>query len=58
MAANRTRLEEIELTRPAGAEEHELTGTNYERKYRKENRPIFSLAVRKRSDRCAGKHRD
>ncbi len=42
-------LEEIEFQRPAGAREGELTGTNYERKYVKENRPIYTLAFRKRA---------
>jgi tRNA (guanine-N7-)-methyltransferase len=43
------RLEEIEFPRPAGAREGELTGTNYERKYVKEDRPIYTLALRKRA---------
>jgi tRNA (guanine-N7-)-methyltransferase len=43
------RLEEIEFPRPAGARETELTGTNYERKYVKANRPIYTLALRKRA---------
>jgi len=41
------RLERIEFERPAGAREGELTGTNYERKYVKQSRPIYVLAVRK-----------
>jgi tRNA (guanine-N7-)-methyltransferase len=41
-------LEEIEFQRPAGAREGERTGTNYERKYVKENRRIYTLAFRKR----------
>jgi tRNA (guanine-N7-)-methyltransferase len=48
-SALRSELEEIEFTRPAGAEEGELTGTNYERKYIKDRRTIFTLALRKRS---------
>lgn len=40
-------LEEIEFPRPAGAREGELTGTNYERKYLKDGRPVYTLAVRK-----------
>ena len=40
-------LEEIEFPRPAGAREDELTGTNYERKYLKDGRPVHVLAVRK-----------
>jgi tRNA (guanine-N7-)-methyltransferase len=42
-------LEPIEFQRPAGAREGELTGTNYERKYVKEDRPIHTLALRKRA---------
>jgi tRNA (guanine-N7-)-methyltransferase len=42
-------LEEIEFQRPAGAQGNELTGTNYERKYIKDNRPIYALAFRKRT---------
>ncbi|MBN1510338.1 MAG: tRNA (guanosine(46)-N7)-methyltransferase TrmB [Sedimentisphaerales bacterium] len=41
------RLEEIEFPRPAGAREGELTGTNYERKYIKDGRPVYSIALRK-----------
>jgi len=43
------KLREIEFQRPAGARENELTGTNYERKYVKESRPIYTLAFRKRA---------
>jgi len=43
------RLEEIEFQRPAGAREAELTGTNYERKYVKQSRPIYTAAFRKRA---------
>jgi len=46
-AAYRTKLEEIEFVRPAGAAEGEWTGTNYERKYLKDNRSIHTLALRK-----------
>jgi tRNA (guanine-N7-)-methyltransferase len=42
------KLEEIEFERPAGAREGELTGTNYERKYVKQSRPIYTAAFRKR----------
>ena len=42
------KLEEIEFQRPAGAREGELTGTNYERKYVKQSRPIYTAAFRKR----------
>jgi tRNA (guanine-N7-)-methyltransferase len=46
MAAEK-RLEEIEFLPAAGADKGEWLGTNFERKYRKENRPIYTLAVRK-----------
>ncbi len=41
-------LQEIEFTHPAGARAGELTGTNYERKYVKQSRPIYTAAFRKR----------
>jgi tRNA (guanine-N7-)-methyltransferase len=41
-------LQEIEFERPAGAREGEWTGTNYERKYVKQSRPIYAIAFRKR----------
>lgn len=44
----RNELEEIEFIRPAGAEEGELTGTNFERKYIRDKRTIRTLALRKR----------
>jgi tRNA (guanine-N7-)-methyltransferase len=44
---NRGKFEEIEFLPTAGAEFSERTGTNYERKYLKEQRPIYTLAVRK-----------
>ncbi|HIJ53307.1 MAG TPA: tRNA (guanosine(46)-N7)-methyltransferase TrmB [Planctomycetes bacterium] len=40
-------LEEIEFVRPAGAEVGEWVGTNFERKYLKQDIPIYTLAVRK-----------
>jgi tRNA (guanine-N7-)-methyltransferase len=49
-AASRSALEPMEFVRPAGAAEGELTGTNYERKYIKDGRPIYILALRKRRD--------
>jgi tRNA (guanine-N7-)-methyltransferase len=49
MAGFSDRLQEIEFPRPAGARDNELTGTNYERKYVKTNRPIYTLALRKRT---------
>lgn len=42
-----TGFEEIEFLPAAGADIGEWLGTNFERKYRKENRPIYTLAVRK-----------
>lgn len=41
-------FEQIPFIRPAGAKEGELVGTNYERKYRKEGRPVYTLALRKK----------
>jgi tRNA (guanine-N7-)-methyltransferase len=41
------KLKEIDFTRPAGAETGEWAGTNFERKYRKDQRPIYTLAVKK-----------
>lgn len=46
--AYRTKLEPIPFARPVGAEEDEWTGTNYERKYLRDGRPIFTLALRQR----------
>jgi tRNA (guanine-N7-)-methyltransferase len=43
----RTKLQEIEFERPAGAEAGEMTGTNYERKYVKEDRLIYTIALRR-----------
>ncbi|MBN2315833.1 MAG: tRNA (guanosine(46)-N7)-methyltransferase TrmB [Sedimentisphaerales bacterium] len=47
-AAKSDRLEEMEFIRPAGAETGEWAGTNFERKYIKEQRPIYTLAVKKK----------
>ncbi len=41
------KLEEIEFLPAAGAEPGEQTGTNYERKYIRNQRSIYTLAVRK-----------
>jgi tRNA (guanine-N7-)-methyltransferase len=41
-------LREIAFTRPAGAGEGELTGTNFERKYIRDQRQTHTLALRKR----------
>jgi tRNA (guanine-N7-)-methyltransferase len=47
IAAEGNKLEEIEFLPAAGADQGERLGTNFERKYIKENRPIYTLAVRK-----------
>jgi len=47
IAAQGESLEEIEFLPAAGAAPGELTGTNYERKYLKGQRPIYIIAVRK-----------
>ncbi len=41
------RVEEIEFTVAAGAVEGELAGTNFERKYIKDGRAIYTIAVKK-----------
>jgi tRNA G46 methylase TrmB len=40
-------LEEIEFFPTAGADRGEWVGTNFERKYIKDQRPIYTLAVRR-----------
>ncbi|MBL7186227.1 MAG: tRNA (guanosine(46)-N7)-methyltransferase TrmB [Phycisphaerae bacterium] len=40
-------LKEIDFLCPAGAETGEYVGTNFERKYIKDQRPIYTIAVRK-----------
>jgi tRNA (guanine-N7-)-methyltransferase len=40
-------LEEIEFTPAAGAADGELVGTNYERKYIKEKRGVYTIAVKR-----------
>lgn len=47
IAANRSKLEVIQFHPAAGAELGELTGTNYERKYLKDRKPIYTFEVRK-----------
>jgi tRNA (guanine-N7-)-methyltransferase len=42
------KLEKIDFLPAAGANQGEWLGTNFERKYLKENRPIYTLAVRKK----------
>ena len=41
------RVEQMEFLTTAGATDDEWVGTNFERKYLKEKRPIYTLAVRK-----------
>lgn len=48
IAARSDALERIKFPRPAGAEDGEVTGTNFERKYLKEDqRPIYTIAARR-----------
>ncbi|MFH1370466.1 MAG: tRNA (guanosine(46)-N7)-methyltransferase TrmB [Planctomycetota bacterium] len=47
LASREGLLREIDFLPTAGAQLGEWVGTNFERKYLKENRPIFTLAVRK-----------
>jgi tRNA (guanine-N7-)-methyltransferase len=47
LAARSDMLEEIDFVKPTGAESGEWTGTNFERKYIKDQRPINTIAVRK-----------
>jgi len=42
-----SRLEETEFLTTAGADQGEWVGTNFERKYLKEQRPIYTIAVTK-----------
>jgi tRNA (guanine-N7-)-methyltransferase len=41
-------FEQIPFIRPVGAADGEMVGTNYERKYLKEGRPTYTLALRKK----------
>lgn len=43
----RKRLEEIQFLATAGADTGEWVGTNFERKYLKDQRPIYTIAVKK-----------
>ncbi|MHC4620593.1 MAG: tRNA (guanosine(46)-N7)-methyltransferase TrmB [Planctomycetota bacterium] len=45
---NENRLEPIEFLPAAGAGQNEWVGTNFERKYLKENRPVYTIAVSKK----------
>ncbi len=47
VTAQGQKLEAIEFLPAAGAQEGELTGTNYERKYIKDQRQIYTLALKK-----------
>jgi len=47
LAARSDALEQIDFIKPAGAEAGEWAGTNFERKYIKEQRPIHTIAARK-----------
>jgi tRNA (guanine-N7-)-methyltransferase len=47
LAANKGRLEQVEFVRAARANDGELVGTNFERKYIEEKRPIYTVAARK-----------
>ncbi len=47
LAARNDKLQEIEFLPAAGAEVGEWVGTNFERKYLKDQRPILTIAVRK-----------
>jgi tRNA (guanine-N7-)-methyltransferase len=40
-------LEETEFIPPAGAQDGETVGTNYERKYMNENRVVYTIAVKR-----------
>ena len=46
-AARSDKLEEIDFLPTAGAKVGEWIGTNFERKYLKDQRPIYTIAVRK-----------
>lgn len=48
VAARSDTLEEIDFPPTAGADTGEWVGTNFERKYLKDNRTIFTLAARKK----------
>jgi len=47
LATRNEKLQEIDFLPTAGAETCEWVGTNFERKYLKDQRPIYTLAVRK-----------
>jgi len=47
IVSSESRLDETEFVRPLGAEDGELVGTNYERKYIKDGRDIYTIAAKK-----------
>ncbi len=47
LAARPDEIEEVDFLPTAGADTGEWVGTNFERKYLKENRPIYTVAIRK-----------
>lgn len=47
IATRSDKLQEIDFVKPAGAETGEWVGTNFERKYLKDQRPIYTLAATK-----------
>ena len=52
VAGQADKVEKVEFFPTAGAECGEWVGTNFERKYLKEQRPIFCLAVRKKNGKA------
>ena len=48
VSTNADRFEQVDFLPTVGADTGEWVGTNFERKYLKENRPILCLAVRKK----------
>ncbi|NQT01822.1 MAG: hypothetical protein HQ580_07365, partial [Planctomycetes bacterium] len=48
IAAQSENLKAIDFLATAGADTDEWVGTNFERKYLKDQRPIYTLAVRKK----------
>lgn len=48
LASQNSKIEPVDFLPVAGAEQGEWVGTNFERKYVKENRPIHTIAVRKK----------
>ena len=47
LEANRDKLRQIDFIKPVNARENEFVGTNYERKYISQGRPIWAIAVEK-----------